>query len=439
MLLAEALTRLLCLWDIGRLNHIPDLLLRERIPVILAQILNQTLFSQTTNGGWGSEYSFETTAYGLLTLKTMVSIPWHGLLHESIMSAIRAGEHLLSQAESDWAKPTHVWIGKVMYGSSTLSEAYCLAAMNRRPKPLHEWSHKIANMVDLPEPMVRRLVNFFSTLESFQNEPMWKIKASAVEAVMFLPQLKSTKVDIFPRPKEAKDEYLVFLAFTWVSVNNIHSLDLQADLLLTMMVHSASLNHLDEYMDGALASFSEAELGQYKHIIHDLCAPKLSEDTPQKEQRPDISATTSGSNHSLCDNARVGTDERPTTVDRPEALTAEVIATEGNEKDTVASPDNFRAVIGHYIRAILTNPGILDASVADRSYLQYALCTQLLAHLQQIPDNSRFSTQTSWSSSTTSVLARPRTSFYNWAHTTGPTQPAPTALLAAWSLHSSPA
>lgn len=43
MLLAEALVRLLELWDRGQIDQLPDGLLQDRLPVTLAQILNQTL------------------------------------------------------------------------------------------------------------------------------------------------------------------------------------------------------------------------------------------------------------------------------------------------------------------------------------------------------------------------------------------------------------
>lgn len=65
MFLAEALTQLLVVWDQGLLKTLPEALIRDRIPVMLPQILNRTLLAQTEGG---PERCPEITAYGILTL-----------------------------------------------------------------------------------------------------------------------------------------------------------------------------------------------------------------------------------------------------------------------------------------------------------------------------------------------------------------------------------
>lgn len=409
MLLAEALTRLLYLWDIGLLDQLPELLLRERIPVVLIQILNQTLFTQTSEGGWGSESSCETTAYGILTLKAVSSLPLHGLLNESIRSGIRLGQHLLIRCENGWAKPAYVWIEKVTYGSATLSEVYCIAAMHALQQPPHIWSQKTVSLVDIPERVVAKLVAFFPALEGLQSEPIWKMRASAVEACTFLSQLRSARADILPRQKEAKNKYVVYIPFIWILVNNLHHLDISADLLWDMMVLTVCNFRVDEYMETAVVRFSEADLEQAKSIVQALCAAEQLEHSFKNGTGDDDSVTDHGSR----------TTESAITINGFKANGADAIATEANEKYAVSLLVNFRAVIGHYTRAMLAYPRLVYASPADQSRFRCLLRTFLLAHIEQITDNSRFSTQNSWNASRTTIITRPRTSFYIWAHSIG--------------------
>ncbi len=409
MLLAEALTRLLYLWDIGLLDHLPELLLRERVPVVLIQILNQTLFAQTANGGWGSEISCETTAYGILTLNAVSSLPLHGFLNESIKSGILLGQHLLIRSENGWAKPTYVWIEKVTYGSATLSEAYCIAAMHALQQTPHAWSQKTVSLVDIPEKVVANLVAFFPSLEGLQSEPIWTMRASAVEACTFLPQLRSARADILPRQKEAKNKYVTYIPFIWILVNNLYHLDISADLLWDMMVLTVCNFRVDEYMETAVARFSEADLEQAKSIVQALC-------TVEQQEHP---VKNGGGDGDFTSDLESRTTESAITVNGFKANGADAIATEANEKYAVSLLVNFRAVIGHYTRAMLAYPRIVYASSADQSRFRYLLRTFLLSHIEQIADNSRFSTQTSWNASRTTIITGPRTSFYVWAHSIG--------------------
>lgn len=169
-------------------------------------------------------------------------------LEESIKSSIQRGQHLLIRSEHGWASPAYVWIEKVTYGSTTLSEVYCIAAMHALQQPPHAWSQKTASLVDIPEKAVAKLEAFFPSLEGLQIEPIWTMRASAVEACTFLPQLRSARADILPQQKEAKDKYLTSIPFIWILVNNLHHLDMSADILWDMMVLTVScqsLTHLD--------------------------------------------------------------------------------------------------------------------------------------------------------------------------------------------------
>ena len=70
MLLAQALTRLLSLWDACVLDSVFGGLINDRIPIILIQILIRTLRDLEL------PQPSEATAYAVLTLSRLSSLPW---------------------------------------------------------------------------------------------------------------------------------------------------------------------------------------------------------------------------------------------------------------------------------------------------------------------------------------------------------------------------
>ncbi len=92
-----------------------------------------------------------------------------------------------------------------------------------------------------------------------------------MEGYAFLGQLSSARMDILPRQREAKSEYLAYVPLTWILVNNVYGLDLSAKLLWDMMVLTVCNFGKDEYMETVVARCSETNLEQIKFIIYDLC------------------------------------------------------------------------------------------------------------------------------------------------------------------------
>ena len=116
MLLAEGLMRVLELWDQGEVDQLPDTLMQDQIPVTLVQILNRTLMSQSQAETLKSN-DLESTAYAVLTLKTLSSLPLLGGLTGHILSSIEQSQHFLLGRRDSWDRPQYLWIEKVTYGS----------------------------------------------------------------------------------------------------------------------------------------------------------------------------------------------------------------------------------------------------------------------------------------------------------------------------------
>lgn len=91
MLMSEALIRLLKFWDAGVINPLPDELLLDNVVLVLFQALFQTLQKQNANGSWGPKPSRETTAYAIIALSNLASLPFLADLSAQIQTAIERG------------------------------------------------------------------------------------------------------------------------------------------------------------------------------------------------------------------------------------------------------------------------------------------------------------------------------------------------------------
>lgn len=366
MLLAEGLIQVLILWDKCLLKTLPGALVRDRIPVILIQILNRTLLAQTAAGAWSQEGCLEITAYGILTLKVLHSFPWHPTLQDAAVSAIRSGQQFLDQFQAEWTKPAYTWVGKTTYGSARLSEGYCLAAMKGLGTS-YAWSDGMKSLVDIPEDRLSKLLQLFSTLQDFRSEPRWKMVASVQEAYTFLSQLKSAGSNFMPEQRGAKNEYVAFIPLTFILVNNHHRLFLSTNLLWDMMVHSLNNYHVDEYMESVVAKLSDANLEPVKAMIRHLCNAQESENL-QAHAKPVGSSekvtfraeNPRGQHEAAAIGQRMnGNDSQSNAIDYSTAG--------AHERYSVSTLTSVRAVLSHYIRATLNYPAILGASTNDRS------------------------------------------------------------------------
>ena len=177
-----------------------------------------------------------------------------------------------------------------------------------------------------------------------------------------------------------------------------------------MKVLTVCNSRVDEYMEAAMAQFSETDLEQVKIIVEELCAADQCEGS-NAQKRP-----FEGPVHADYRDEKL--PPLPTTNEN-ELSKTDPIHAEADEKHAVSSLVSFRAIIGGYIREMLAHPNILRASSTDRARLRFSLRTFLLAHVAQTEDNSRFLHQRARDTATASVFTASRNSFYTWAHSTG--------------------
>ena len=104
--------------------------------------------------------------YAILTLKAVQSLSWIAGLVGDIISAIQRGRKFLRESGSTWKKSQYLWVEKVTYGSTLLSEAYCLAAI-KNSDSAREWTDRVKIIVQNPKKVPHKISMLLSSLQAF--------------------------------------------------------------------------------------------------------------------------------------------------------------------------------------------------------------------------------------------------------------------------------
>ena len=441
--------RLLRVWDGGQLSGLPDDLFKDRVPIVLFQIMVQTLQAQESPGSW-DHGSFEISAYAVLTLVYLCPLPWATCMRDRVEAAITSGRLFLCQALDTMIQPEHIWIEKVLYGSSVLCEAYILAAINA-PMLDSPWGEAVLGLTDVAASPVERSLHFFTRLPLFTQAPRCELRASLTEGYLFLPQLKRRSREIFSRDGMAEDKYLEYIPLTWTTINNLKKSHLSAKLLQEMMVVSMLNYQVDEYMEAVVGKSYNDKLQPIKHIIRGLCgepeelakrsrnlAPKKSDFCDQVPTEENGSMSADKSSFLKTDVVDLGNGraclERSITEEHNSAnrigvydqSSASVNRTSvhevGSEAEARPLPDTFdleslKHRLGQFVKYVLCHPRVATASPGNRAVLRQELRIFLLAHVTHVEDNLKFSQQELPKSITVPFLS-PNGTYYRWVHTT---------------------
>ena len=143
MLMAEAFSSLLQVWEQGELFAIPTSLVVDGVIMSLFQVLVRTLMTQNANKTWGPSNSQEVTAYATLTISKASTLPFAAVIRAQVDSAIASAQEFLPRTKE--TAPSFLWVEKVTYGSIVLGESYVLAALNASPKVPLSLSSRVAN------------------------------------------------------------------------------------------------------------------------------------------------------------------------------------------------------------------------------------------------------------------------------------------------------
>ena len=408
MLLAQALKRLLLIWDAGAIGGELEGLIRDRLPIILTQILVRTLCDLDPS------QCFEASAYAVLTLTYISSLPWLSTLESQISGAIRKGKKIMHDAMIAGTQPEYIWVEKVTYSSSILSETYCLAALKGQASS-HAWGAAVQSLADISIKKLTKFTHFFSQLPLFSKGSQWKLQALLIEGYLFYPQLKRMSLDIFTRKDMAKDDYLEYIPLTWTTCNNNRNTPLSANFLWDMMIISMLNYQADEYMEAVVGDKFADNLTPIKQVIHYLCettSTSNNETNTSEEPNGDKINGTKKRPHPGCNGDELAKRHRPETNSTSETRSA----ANGSAYDL----SEMSHILSQFINHILTHQHIARSSTHDRSTLLNELRSFLLAHITQIEDNSSFASQSPSPRSLdqTSVFRTQNRPYFTWIHTT---------------------
>jgi len=386
----------LSLWDQGLLPDLSPEFVLHQVALVMAQLLSRTILNQQPDGSWGSTIhesnSCEVTAYGILTLKTLSSLPFLESMASEMQASIDAGRHYLFLNHDRWKELSYIWIEKVTYGSAVLAQAYCLAALH--DTETRTWKGALAELVCPPMHKAKKFIGFFSFLPLFSHlsgNPT--IKLSILEGYLLLPQLKARRLDIFPRKDMAEDKWLEYIPFTWTCCNYLNK-PVKTQLLTEMMILSMLNYQADEFMEAVVGVRLQGQETILQQFIIDSCMNTEFALAP-------LETTPPGTN---------GSQNNGTT---------EAHATGKMSFETLEA----KRVLKKYISHILTHTAVLRAPMRTQNRLRHELASFLCAHITQNCDNILFSKQLEEEKiqqelRTQEPFKAANSSFYQWVHTT---------------------
>ncbi|KAK4163962.1 hypothetical protein QBC43DRAFT_318479 [Cladorrhinum sp. PSN259] len=286
MLLAQALSKLLQTWDTGMLIDLPEDLIREQVALVASHILVQTLQQQRSDGSWRwNTASRETSAYAILTIKSLASLPWVQHLDAQVQTAVtRASAYLILNYDK-WDSNEHLWVAKTTYALPPVAKAYIIAALCADTS--YDWGHRVTSLFTVPGPKQLAMASFFSRLPMFFSDAPWHLEADLALGSLYKSQLSRLTTGVFPpNPcKETNNKYLDYIPFTWIATNRKNGFPLAKSILWEMMKISVLIYQLDELMETACGQLYVHENGmeQLRAVVQEACTFR-DDDPPYKNE-----------------------------------------------------------------------------------------------------------------------------------------------------------
>ncbi len=379
MLLSQALCRLVNAWDQGVVSNLSEVLLSRDIALVLFQVLMQTLQKQNANGSWGRIPSKEITAYAIIALGNLASLPFSSQVSGVIRDAIAHGGSFLNSSGLG-PDVEYVWIAKTNYSPVNVSKAYILAALETK-FPKYSLGSPFNNLLNLPGKAIRKYTHMFSSLPTLNGFPLWRIEGSVTEGCLFLDKPKDAKLNTFDRSNLKGDEYFEFIAMTLACSNNLHSSFLKTDILFDMMTFILHVYQVDEYFEHVIGVNYEDHLPEIKRLVEKLMERRSPEQSP----------------------AAKGVTLEKQKLEHQE--------TNGTHLQQAVLSDKTKS----FTNVILENPAVQKADPVDRSLLEHELRRCLLAHISQLESSKSHCQSTRAGSEWKTTCG----SYHEWVRTVG--------------------
>ncbi|KAL8704958.1 MAG: hypothetical protein Q9201_001904 [Fulgogasparrea decipioides] len=349
----------------------------EQASILIVQMLTIILSEQKDDGSWSSK---QQTICALHALVLIFSLPFVRTMTEEIQRVIDKGREALAAMlpNSQEVPPELTDVTR-----ETDSDTWSDIAMCGAPFAIRDETPETKAAIKRQTQKILGFVSFFSSRNHLCKQPLWKIKASIIEALLYRPMLQAARKEVFPATTaKEKDKYLDYIPIMWVLANNCSGESVcrtTPEYLLDMMVLSMYVFLVDEYMESNIIHFSKFEFATLKRSIEDtgFGIVQPTSVTNDSHNPPDLADMTPRVHSAL----RV-----------------------------------FRA----FTTYIQSYPRITPASPTSLLDLRSETQSYLLHHLDQLEDNARLAQQPAPSSPREPIVfLTPRTTYANWLHTTG--------------------
>ena len=375
MLLTQTFGRLLRCIDDGKLlaENISATVLYEQIPIVSMDICAQTLHAQQSDGSWESKP--EVTAYAILTLVAMSSFPWtqNASMQSTILTATNDGKRYLDEHRNEWAKGDYLWIEKVTYYSTVLSQVYCLAAAKATPQ--HIYGLKPYALDEAVTSKLSKFGKFFAQIPLVAPTHRSVIDSALIQGLYYSVALQRDCRSIFPRKGMADDKYLEYIPFIWTLCNMLDGARVTPSVMQDMMMISMLNYQADEFMEAVVGQHRTKSMDRVKEIIRHLC------------KSSSMSREEDGYNRSSC--------------------------LENGENEALVE---IKTVLERFIRYILQHPRVVRCHARLQSQLAHELETFLIAHITQAEHNARLARQPI--STDEVAVDEPGITYYKWVRST---------------------
>ncbi|KAL9577578.1 MAG: hypothetical protein Q9212_006278, partial [Teloschistes hypoglaucus] len=395
MLLAKALMRFYGLWEQGIIDIFSANLTLYKLPLTAVQICNQTLIQQDSAAMRDSEQQIEILAYTILTLKALLSLSWPDRMVGEIRHLVEVSQGTLQDRTEVWMSPEYSWRGKVTDNCKAPAKLYCIAATNLSPydpRPLPS----TGCLFRIPPKALQKVNYLFNKLPRFQEVPIWKIETSVLEALMFLPELRTYRKGLPENSSSAnKDEYVALIPATYVVVNNLSCLNLPSSSLWNMMIWTLGLFRMDEYIETELKHMSASDIQDLKRFITMNC--EVSNEDPDAVNGVETSTSRMNSNKKMRSKG--------------------IVQDDANYKSTRVA--NIQAILRSYIDSFLFHRSTATAERSTIKALGRAIAECLNAQLSQSLLSSEFVSQNQPRSAATFPIYRTQESFTSYMREIG--------------------
>ncbi|KAG9229804.1 hypothetical protein BJ875DRAFT_521962 [Amylocarpus encephaloides] len=415
MLLSQALCRLVEAWDKGKINEISKDLLAEDIALVLLEVLVQTLQKQNANGSWGHIPSKEITAYAIIALGNLASMPFASKMSLVIRDAIEKGRSFINLTGIA-PEIEYVWIAKTNYSPIKISRAYILAALETK-YPKYFLSPALNNIFKVPIKDMQKYTHVLSNFPTLKGYPPWIIEGSVTQASFFLNRLKTVRLHMFDRQNLKGDEYLEFIAMTLTCANNLHGSFLKTDILFDMMGFILHVYEVDEYFEHVIGRVYEDHLPEIKQrvewLLDDQWANKTTVSIDASSKKRKREHTSEGGSAASASNGHGSQTPSPVSTDSVYYTTPLGEST----KDKRLSETSWAMIaekIKSFAATVIDNKAVKRADPTDVQLLKTELHKCLISHITQLED-SRCHNQSLENGSEWKVSGG---SYYAWTHTT---------------------